>query len=256
MLAEVLRVMLAFLLKKRAEYRRYWIDFIVGLCIKFIFFLGTLYARPIQDGNEAVTRIFGFSLWYLSAHLVAKLGNSALEEAYLGTVEQVLSTRARTWQLLLGLIVSEICFSLIWVSTFVGMALAIVGIGTFWSGVKQTALIAIAYGLVGLLGMVGVGLVMLGMSLRFKRVGAITEVVLYYLLVFSGFFLPPRFIPETFHFFNLMSPLAWFVKGMLNGGNGIAYASLVSALWLLLGVVVLKSQWNWARRTGRLSSYV
>lgn len=256
MLTEILRVILAFFLKKRAEFRSYWIDFLVGLCIKFIFFLGMLYAMPIQDGNEAVTRIFGFSLWYLSANLVAKLGNSVLEEAYLGTVEQVVSTRSRKWKLLLGLIVSEIIFSLIWVSTFFGVALVVVGIPTFLSGVKQIAFIAIAYGFVGLLGMVGVGLVMLGLSLRFKRVGAITEIVLYYLLVFSGFFLPPKFIPETFHFFNVISPLAWFVKGMLNGVNEIAYAILVSALWLLLGVVILKSQWNWARRTGRLSSYV
>lgn len=256
MVVETGRVILAFFLKKRAEYRRYWLDFTVGLVIKFIFFLGALYARPIQDGKETVVRIFGFSLWYLSAHVVAKLGNSVLEEAYLGTVEQVLSTRARTWQLLVGLIVAEVCFSLIWVSMFVGMAIAIVGVAPFWSGMKETALVAGAGGVVGLVGMVGVGLVILGMSLRFKRIGAITEVVLYYLLVFSGFFLPSQVMPDAFQVLNVVSPLAWFVQAMRNGANGIAYAAVVSALWLLLGVVVVKSQWNWARRTGRLSSYV
>jgi len=104
----LLRVLIAFLIKKQAEFHRYWSDFIVGLFIKFIFFLGALYAKPIQNLDEAITRISAFSLWYLSAHVVSKLANSPLEEAYLGTLEQVLSMRARKWHLLFGLIVSEI----------------------------------------------------------------------------------------------------------------------------------------------------
>lgn len=66
----------------------------------------------MQTGKEAAVRLFGFSLWYLSAHHIPKLGNIAIEEAYLGTEEQALSTKTPSWQLLIGIILSEIMLSL------------------------------------------------------------------------------------------------------------------------------------------------
>lgn len=250
------RVLMAALLKKRAEYRRYWLDFAVGLAIKFIFFLGTLYAIPVETGRDAAARVFGFSLWYLSAHLVAKLGNAALEEAYLGTAEQVLSTRTRPGVLLIGTIVAEILLSALWVALFLLLATAILGPARLWTGAAAIAARAAVFGLAGLAGMTGMGLMILGLSLRFKQVGAVTEVILYYLLVFSGFFIPPDSLPRGFHVLNELSPLAWAVRGTLEGWRVLGPACLVAAGWLAAGTAVLRSQWNWARRAGRLGSYV
>lgn len=250
------RVLMAALLKKRGEYRRYWLDFTVGLAIKFIFFLGTLYAIPVETGREAAARVFGFSLWYLSAHLVAKLGNAALEEAYLGTLEQVLSTRTRPGILLLGTIVAELLLSTLWVALFLVLATAILGPRRLWTGAAAIAAPAAVFGLAGLAGMTGVGLLIMGVSLRFKQVGAVTEVILYYMLVFSGFFLPAGSLPRGFHALNGLSPLAWAVRGVLEGWRVFGPACLVAACWLAAGVAVLLSQWNWSRRAGRLGSYV
>lgn len=249
------RVLAAFLLKKRAEYRRYWLDLTVGFVIKFIFFLGTLYASPIQTGQEAVVRLFGFSLWYLSSHVVSKLGNTALEEAYLGTTEQVLSTRTKLWQLLFGLVIAEILLSLGLVAVFLGASTVIMGVPSLWSGMDPIAVQVIIFTILGLLGMIGLGLLILGLSLRYKQVGAITEAILYYFLIFSGFFLDPEFLPQAVHLLNVISPLAWAVEGMRNGWSILVPALLVSGVWILVGIIVLKWQWNWARRAGRLGSY-
>ncbi|MCG0276705.1 MAG: ABC transporter permease [Thermosediminibacteraceae bacterium] len=246
----------AFFIKKRAEYRRYWLDFAVGLAIKFIFFLGTLYASPIHTGSEAAIRLFGFSIWYLCAHVVSKLGNTVIEEAYLGTLEQVLSTRARPWQLVFGLIVAEILFSFLWIAIFFVMAVLIVGVNHVWSGLVTHASSLLIFGVISLIGMIGVGLTILGLSLRFKQVGSITEVLLYYLLVFSGFFLPPQFLPDFLHALNALSPLAWAVKGMNEGWSALPPAIMSSAAWIFLGVLILITQWNWVRQSGRLGTYV
>ena len=250
------RAVTAALLKKRAEYRRYWLDFAVGLAIKCIFFLGALYAAPAADPRETAVRVFGFSLWYLSAHVVAKLGNMALEEAYQGTAEQLLVTRTRPGQLLAGVVVAETLLSALWVGLFLAVATVLAGPERLWSGAAAVAGRALVFGLAGLLGMIGMGLVLLGLSLRFKQVGALTEVVLYYLLVFSGFFLPGDTLPWALHLLNQLSPLARAVDGVRAGWSTAAAAGLVSAGWLVAGCAVLYSQWQWARRAGRLGSYV
>ncbi|OPX02014.1 ABC transporter permease [Geobacillus proteiniphilus] len=252
----VSQVVAASFLKKRAEYRRYWFDFTVGLVIKFIFFLGTLYASPVQTGKEAAVRLFGFSLWYLSAHLISKLGNTAIEEAYLGTAEQVLSTRTPPWQLLIGVIVSEMLLSLVWIVLFFICAAAMLGFSEIWKGATAIiGYIAVFCG-ISLLGMIGIGVLILGLSFRLKQVGAVTEVLLYYLLMFSGFFLSPKLLPAVFHALNFFSPLSWAVQGMRTGWPMLAPALFVSCFWVGVGAAVLRSQWNWARKAGKLGSYV
>ncbi|WP_337957510.1 ABC transporter permease [Symbiobacterium thermophilum] len=224
--------------------------------MKFIFFLGTLYASPVQTGKEAAVRLFGFSLWYLSAHLISKLGNIAIEEAYLGTAEQALSTKTPPWQLLIGIILSEIMLSLAWIILFLVCAAAMIGFSDIWKGtLALIGNIAVFCG-ISLLGMIGIGVFILGLSFRLKQVGAVTEVLLYYLLMFSGFFLSPKLLPSVFHILNSLSPLSWAVQGMRAGWQALVPASLVSCFWILVGASILRWQWNWARKTGRLGSYV
>jgi ABC-2 type transport system permease protein len=256
LLSAISRVMLASFLKKRAEYRRYWFDFTVGLMIKFIFFLGTLYASPIQSGTEAAARLFGFSLWYLSAHVIAKLGNAAIEEAYLGTAEQMLATRTPPALILVGIIISEMVLSLVWVVLFLVCAAAMLGFADIWHSTWLIAERIIVFCTVSLIGMIGIGIFILGLSFRLKQVGAVTEVLLYYLLIFSGFFLSPGLLPSAFHVLNILSPLAWAVTGMREGWQALGPALLSSCFWLATGLIILKWQWNWARRTGKLGSYV
>ncbi|MEB3751578.1 ABC transporter permease [Geobacillus sp. FSL W8-0032] len=256
MLRQIFRVVSASFLKKRAEYRRYWFDFTVGLIIKFVFFFGTLYASPIQTGKEAAVKLAGFSLWYLSAHLIAKLGNSAIEEAYLGTAEQVLSTKTLPWQILIGVVVAEVALSFAWVALFFLCAALIIGFSEIVSGALSIVTEIVVFGGVSLIGMTGIGVFILGLSLRLKQVGAVTEVLLYYLLIFSGFFLSSNRLPAAFHILNALSPLSWAVQGMSAGWRAFFPAFGVSLLWLAIGSFVLRQQWNWARKNGKIGSYV
>jgi ABC-2 type transport system permease protein len=252
----VSKVLLASIIRKRAEYARYWFDFTVGLAIKFIFFLGIVYAVPLEDPRQAAARLSGFTLWYLSSHVLSKLGNLAIEEAYLGTAEQVLTTRARPLYVVLGVVIAEVLFSAVWIALFLLLAVPLVGLGTLSEALGTMLGPLVVFSGIGLLGMLGIGALVLGLSLRFKQVGAVTEVILYYLLIFSGFFLPPDLLPSFFQLLNGLSPLAWTVQGMQQGFGLTGIALLVSLLWLSVGFVVLALNWRWARKAGRLGSYV
>ncbi|EKP94590.1 ABC transporter ATP-binding protein/permease [Thermaerobacter subterraneus] len=247
-------------IKKRAEYRRYWLDFLVGLSIKCIFFLGALFAVPGAPPAELALRVLGFGLWYLSAHVVAKMGNMALEEAYLGTAQQVLVTRTHPARWLAATVGVELALSCTWVAMFTVIAAVLTGPRALLSGWGTVGWPALPLALAGLGGMIGCGLVALGLSLRYKQVGSLVEVFLYYLLVFSGFFLPPGAIPVPLKVLNAVSPLARVVDGLRSTWQGgplgpvLLAAWGVAFLWLGVGWLVARRQWAWARRTGRLGS--
>ncbi|GAB6877554.1 ABC transporter ATP-binding protein/permease [Thermaerobacter litoralis] len=253
-------VLRAAWIKKRAEYRRYWLDFVIGLAIKCIFFLGALFAVPDAPPPEAALRVLGFGLWYLSAHGVAKLGNMALEEAYMGTAEQVLVTRTRPSTWLAGTLGMELLLSIIWVGLFSGVAALLIGPNNFLQGLAAIASPGFLLAPAGVAGMVGIGLAALGLSLRFKQVGSVVEILLYYLLVFSGFFLPPGPLPAVLDVLNAASPLARVVEGIRGIGHGtsvwqaVVVAWAVALAWIAVGCAVLRKQWLWARRAGRLGS--
>ncbi len=213
------------------------------------FFLGTLYASPIQTGKEATVKLFGFSLWYLSAHLISKLGNTVIEEAYLGTAEQVLSTKTAPWKILTGVVIAEVALSSMWVTLFFVCAALMIGFSEILSGIVSMITEIVVFGGVSLIGMTGIGVFILGLSLRLKQVGAVTEVLLYYLLIFSGFFLSSNVLPTAFHILNYFSPLSWAVQGVNEGWPVFFPALGISLLWLAMGSLVLKQQWHWARKT-------
>ncbi|QIA26299.1 ABC transporter ATP-binding protein/permease [Thermaerobacter sp. PB12/4term] len=247
-------------LKKRAEYRRYWLDFLVGLSIKCIFFLGALFAVPGAPPAELALRVLGFGLWYLSAHVVAKMGNMAMEEAYLGTAQQVLVTRTHPARWLAATVGVELGLSSIWVALFTAVAALLTGPNVLVDGLRAAGWPGLPLALAGLAGMIGCGLVALGLSLRYKQVGSLVEVFLYYLLVFSGFFLPPGATPFPLKVLNAVSPLARVVDGVRSTWQGgpvgpvLLAAWGVAFLWLGVGWLVVRQQWAWARRTGRLGS--
>lgn len=242
-------------LKKSAEYRAYLFDFSVGLAIKFIFFTAALYVLPLSDPASAMVRVYGFVIWYLSAHLLAKVGNLLIEEAYLGTVGQVLVARIPFSHFALSVGILELGFSGLWVTAFVLIAAAIAPILQALRSLWDVGIRASVFAVSSFVGIGGVGLVLLGLSIRFKRVGALAEVLNFYFLFFSGFFFPVEQLPPAVRQVDVLSPLFWAVVGLTDGWRNLPYALASSTFWLLLGLAVFRHSWEWARRAGRLTAY-
>ncbi|KPC97802.1 hypothetical protein LR69_04003 [Geobacillus sp. BCO2] len=89
---------------------------------------------------------------------------------------------------MIGVVIAEITLSSMWVTLFFICAALMIGFSEILSGIASMITEIVVFGGVSLIGMTGIGVFILGLSLRLKQVGAVTEVLLYYLLIFSGFF--------------------------------------------------------------------
>ncbi len=253
----------AALLKKRGEYRHYRLDYGVGLGLKVMFLLAMLWAYPELPPAWQAARIYGFVLWYLAAHLLAKMSNLVLEEAYLGTWEQILTSRTSLWTFLVAQGVAEVLLSLVWVFPFSLIAAMLTPFWRAWTALPAMHVL-LWLGMTGLtfVALMGMGVALFGVSIRYKQVGSLSELLIFALLFFSGFFFPVAQLPGWLQSLAVLSPLYWaytwaqalLVEGRLTVPAGQAVL-LQSAGWWLVGYLVTRASWTWARRQGTLTQY-
>ena len=112
---------------------------------------------------------------------------------------------------------------------------------------------ALGAALLALLGVWGLGLALLAASLRYKQVGSFTEMLTFYLLLFSGFFVSWEKLPLMVRAINALNPLYQMVMAL----SGREYLGLLAsaAFWLLTGGLALAYSYRWALRAGRLLDY-
>ncbi len=252
----------AALLKKRGEYRHYHLDYAVGLGLKLMFFLTMLWAYPDFSSAQQAARIYGFVLWYLAAHLLAKMSNLVVEEAYLGTWEQILSSRTSLWTFLLAQGMAELVFSLVWVLPFGLIAMATTPFRQVW-GTLRWASWAIGGGttVLTVVALLGIGVVLFGISIRYKQIGSLSELLIFALLFFSGFFFPVEQFPFWARHLVVCSPLYWAFQGvqdvLAHRLPILAWKALfLHAIgWGLIGGLVTRFYWRWALRRGTLARY-
>lgn len=254
----------ASLLKKQAEYRYYRLDYIVGVLIKLIFFVAMLLSLSSHDSRRLLVSVTAFILWYFSAHILGKLGNVFIEEAYLGTLPQILMTRASLTSFAIVAGLTEVVVSTIWVTLFLLLVVVarLVPVGEI-AGILSAPTITgftITAGL-ALVGVIGIGLTLFGLSVAWKRVGSFTEVLIFYMLFFSGFFLPLQRMPKVVMLSGYASPLYWAVQALANVVDGVSprgeYIAmvLVAVGWNALGLVITGYFLRRAKAKGTLTHY-
>ncbi len=235
----------AFLARSLALQRRYFADYALGLLVKVFFFTAILYAS--QGSPARPVYVAGFLLWYLAAHLLARMANFFLEEAYLGTLARLLASPHPLAAIVAALSLAELLMALPWI--------AALGFYAWLSGVSLAGFgpEALGAGLLALIGVWGLGLALLAASLRYKQVGSFTEMLTFYLLLFSGFFVSGEKLPFAVRAVNTLNPL--FQAVMALSGQGFLGLLAVAMFWLLVGGAVLAYGHRWGKRTGRLLDY-
>jgi len=252
----------AVLVKKKGEYRHYLADYLVGIAIKVIFLAAMVVAYPELSPRENLARILGFLLWYFAAHVLAKMSNMMIEEATLGTLSQLLTARVSVFFQLAGLAVGEVIMSLIWIIPFAAVATLLTGSASVLGELSGGQWVKLGLTLIlGLSGVMGMGLVLFGISVRFKQVGSLSEVLIFFMLFFSGFFIPVAALPPVLLAIGLGSPLSWafgLVERVLGGepaGMGFAAQAAVAFGWTLSGTWIARAMLRRAKRQGALTTY-
>lgn len=252
----------AAIIKKLGEYRHYLIDYIVGLLVKIVFFVAMLVAYPEPELLDNLARVGGFILWYLAAHVLAKMSNVFIEEASLGTLLQVLSARTPLLLYLVVHAIAEVVMSTIWIGAFVVLAGLLTPV---WTAVGQLSLwqvgTALGVMILALVAVMGMGLVLFGLSIRFKRVGSISEVLSFWMLFFSGFYIPSSDLPRAIVVISSASPLWWafeILSRLLHEGPlGLTVVGLAvnTTVWISAGMILTNSFLRQAKARGILTTY-
>ena len=138
-----------------------------------------------------------------------------------GTLEQLIVTPIKSWELMLGKILPFVAVAL------VNVALT-VGVGIFWFGVPVAGSIPLLFGLslIFLLGSLGLGVLISNISTNQMQAMYIASFIMIPAFILSGLLVPRDNMPWLAYYSGYLLPVTYFleiVRGIITKGVGITY---------------------------------
>ena len=138
-----------------------------------------------------------------------------------GTLEQLIVTPIKSWELMLGKILPFVAVAL------VNVALT-VAVGMFWFDVPVAGSIPLLFGLslIFLLGSLGLGVLISNISTNQMQAMYIASFIMIPAFILSGLFVPRDNMPWLAYYSGYLLPVTYFleiVRGIITKGVGITY---------------------------------
>ncbi len=254
-----LNVLLANLRKVATEMRRYLpntVSTIVTFYALFLMvFLGIrVLGAPGSADTNIQYAIVGTALWFLALMAMQSIGWEITQEAMRGTLEQLYMSPVGAWRILLARMVGRIVVNLIMIVLMVFLSMLT---ARQWLNLDLVTLLPIL--LLTIVGMLGVGFMVAGLSLIYKQVDSLLQIAQFVFLALVA--VPLSALP--------LLELAPVVKGAdmvrgvmvegtpLTGFSGLDWLSLGvnAAVYFLLGVFLYKRAERRALNRGLLGQY-
>jgi ABC-2 type transport system permease protein len=148
---------------------------------------------------------------------------AVVRERERGTMEQLLVTPIRPWELLLGKITPYVVFALLNIAM-------ILMIGVFWFGVpfKGSLLLLFALSMLFLFSSLGLGLLISTVATNQLQAQQLSALILLPSLLLSGYIFPRESMPRLIRDIGALFPLTYFlqiVRGIILKGVGLAFLS-------------------------------
>lgn len=186
--------------KEWIELRRYWFNTVVGLGMFLLMFMALFSgAKSIGQNNFSLMDslegfLIGYALWFLAMGAFADTAHSIIDESRKGTLEQLYMTDVPfTWLLISKNIISTIIYALIFaLIIIVQMKFTGIQLNLDFISVFVTLFI-------GLFSLYGIGLILAGLGLIFKKIQnllGVTQFILVGIMILSPTSIPMvRFLP-------------------------------------------------------------
>ena len=238
------------------EMRQYWFETVTGLIFMCAVFIGLFYGIKsfVVDANSGSSLdglLFGFLLWSFASQAYQSVTRSIIEDTQKGYIEQLfLSPRGFTGVMLSKVLV-ELLSGILFVTLLAYVTMWLTG---NWLDLNLPALYACL--LLAAPSLVGVGFLISGLALVFKRVetiGAMLSLALMGLvaldaLPLNGFTLLP---------FAAGASLAreWVLQGLPLNGQHVILVAGNSVLYFALGLFAFKRLEALAKRRNLIGQY-
>lgn len=192
------------------------------------------YNPNLEDAYFMVPGIVGMVLFTLTSMVTA---NSIVRERERGTIEQIIVTPIRPWELIIGKMIPYVILA------FVNTA-EVLMIGSLWFKVPIRGSLALVFGLSGLFLLTSLGIGLLASTIANTQQEAMLIVYMIFLpsVFLSGFFFPIAAMPKVLQWISAVIPLRYYlniIRALLLKGVGVpAVQSDVIAL-AVFGVALM-----------------
>lgn len=250
--------------------KRYGIERLSSLVMLFFIFFGIVYSSTTSFTHSGVNnldtinvshRIIGFLIWFFAIDAVGHLSSSLREDLHIGILEQIALS---PYPLIYNMVGRSIARLLINIT----LALMLFFVFQLTFNVHISLPISILpFFLITYLGLYGMGLFFAGMTLIFKRLGPITTITRFLLLIMTGAIIPLESFPFVLRLFSQTLPMTLglsIIKDIAFNKSNVVHILatekfglfLVNTLfYFVVGLITFIYLERYARRKGTLGTY-
>lgn len=230
---------------------------IVIIVVGLMFFVGR---GQITEAQVAST-LLGFIITFYALEAISNMSWALMNEAQSGTLEQMYMSPAPSQLIILGRSLASM------VSATIQLVLALVVLMLLFKVRLPLTLNIVPVLLITLIGLIGFGYVVGGMTLIFKQIGPLANIIQNMLFVVNGTFVPVEFMPGWLADIATLIPSTLgiiLLRRLVLEGHSLAtiwtdgsllWLTVHSALFFLLGWLIYALCERVARRQGTLGQY-
>ena len=200
---------------------------------------------PITNSIQVLYNPDLIDLWFilpaiigmiLQSQAVVLAAMTIVREREAGTVEQILATPIRPFELILGKLIPLLFLGVL-------MIAIVLGLGTFWFGVpfRGSLWLYLWLALLFIASSLGLGLLVSAISRNQKETQQISQMLMLFSMLLTGLIYPRNAMPVIPQFIGDLIPLTYFIRisrGIITKGVGLTFF-WSDALVLLFYALVL-----------------
>jgi len=235
------------------EIKAYYPDHIVNIVVLMIFFVGFLNSN-IGSGDYNTVYI-GFVFWFFASNIITESSSSISFEKQVGTFEQLLSKPVNIQLIIICRVVSWLLVTFMKVA-FVLLCAKIVFNIPFIMNAEIVGIL-----LLTLIGVLGVGLFLSALTIKYTKTASFESIINYFLLFFSGTF---GFAEKTNSILRVIQENIPLSKGIelakesFSGTilwNDYLFLTINSTVYFLIGLITFELILLQGRKNGISSNY-
>lgn len=192
------------------------------------------YNPDLVSNYFMIPGVIGMILFAITSILTA---TSVVRERERGTIEQLIVTPIRPWELIVGKVTPYVILALI-------NTLEVLAVGHWWFGVPIRGSLTLIVATSGLLLLSGLGIGLFASTMANTQQEAMLTVWMTLLpsIFLSGFFFPLEAMPAVLRWFSAIIPLRYYlviIRAVMLKGSGIASIWQETLALFIFGVVIL-----------------
>ena len=224
------------------EIRYYKFDQMISFFDLLLICLGifTGMGRDLFPGQSIFYAWIGMILWRYASVGLQTSCSIVEKEIRLGTLEQLMLTRCSFDRILMARLFVRLLVETVKLGA---VSLLIGWIFQIQPDRDVSAFVLLLSILLFLVGVAGMGCIIGGVSLLYKKANALVNAVSYFTLFFTGAVVPLQAIPQVFSFPARVLPFYWCVESIRKAEFGREFWALssLSCFWFLFGLGLFRA---------------